>query len=200
MRSVLTDGDRRGARYTAVVVLAAIVVALAFPASAFGREQSVEETYDATVAAYNQTLNQLEQCSLNFDTFQQFAKANRPADGAPKEEWDDWAKAYRLVAETFVGCMRSLKAKADVLKKKLDDLEKQLDSISLQDPPARDERDKNDKARKFLNRAKADLGEWKVGANYKIKLGVEMNRKAADDYGKHGSGSVKIEIRIQVSF
>ena len=54
--------------------------------TAFG--QSIEETYDATRKAYDQTLNQLEQCDENFYEFQQMFKRNRPAADAPKEEWD----------------------------------------------------------------------------------------------------------------
>jgi len=165
--------------------------------------QSVGETYDATLAAYNRTLNLLEECDEHFANFQQFFKEQRPPDGAPKEEWDTWGKAYRTWVDIYRLCVSNLKKEADDLKKKLDELEKQLDSLAdteRQPPPRNEDDDKKKKAQDLLKKGEADLGGWTLNIRYKIQRVNDWSREASDQLTEHGSGRVKIEPRFELRF
>ena len=170
--------------------------------TAFG--QSVEESYDATRKAYDQTLNQLEQCDENFYEFQQMFKRNRPATDAPKEEWDRWAKSYKEWMGMMTGCMRKLKANADVLKKKLEDLAKALDAIEADEeekqPPAKDAKDKHEKEKELLKKGATDLEKWKIGLKVRVGQIHQMCGEASAEVEKHGSGKVKIEPYFKYDF
>lgn len=175
-----------------------IWLVLVSPANATA--QSLEETYDATFAAYNSTLNQLEDCDQRFAAFQQFFKDQRPPAGASKEEWDTWAKAYRTWVEIFTACMRKLRSEADVLKKKLDELEVALGSVSDSAQPRKEDDDKKKKARDLLRKGTNDLGQWTVGAQYKIQRVNDWSKEASDQVKEHGSGAVRIEPRLELKF
>ena len=168
------------------------------------RAQSLEETYDATLDAYNQTLNQMEKCDQSFEGFQKLFKENRPAADASKEDWDNWAKAYRFWVDIYTGCMRTLKKKADDLKAKLAELQKQLDAISAEPerkaPPQKGADDKKKKAQYLLKKGATDLGEWTVNVRYKIREVDGWSRSASSEVEKHGSGKVKIEPRFEFKF
>ncbi len=162
--------------------------------------QSLEEAYDATFAAYNRTLNQLERCDESFAEFQQFFKEERPPAGSSKEEWDIWAKAYRSWVDLYTGCMGKLRKQADDLKKRLDELEKQLDSLGSDTEAKAPPQQPVKKAQDLLNKGKNDLDEWTIGVRYKIRQIDGWSRKASDDVKEHGSGEVKIEPRFQYDF
>ena len=165
--------------------------------------QSLEETYDATLAAYNSTLNHLEECDEAFAAFQQFAKEQRPPTGSTKEAWDNWAKAYRVWVDVFTGCMRKLKKEADDLKRKLDELEKQLDLLADTEtrlPPRKKDDDKKKKAQDFLKKGEADLEKWTLNVRYKIERVNDWSREASEQVNEHGSGDVKIEPRFEFRF
>lgn len=162
--------------------------------------QSLEERYDATLAAYNSTLTQLERCDESFAEFQQFFKEQRPLAGAPKDEWDTWAKAYRSWVDLYTGCMGKLKKQADDLKKKLDELERQLDSLGSDTETKAPPQAVNEKAQNLLNKGKKDLEGWTIGVRYKIRQIDGWSRKASDDVKEHGSGEVKIEPRFEYKF
>ena len=113
-------------RSTLVVLIGLIFFALVInPANA--NAQSVEEAYDATQAAYNQTLNQMEECDLKFQEFQQMAKQDRPHYWASSQDWERWKTNYLFSVVIYRHCMDKLKREADNLKKKLAELEDQLD-------------------------------------------------------------------------
>lgn len=95
------------------------------PAPANG--QSVEQAYDATLAAYNKTLNQMEECDLKFQEFQQMAKKDRPVYYASSEDWERWRKNYLFSVVIYRLCIDKLKREADNLRKKLAELEDKLD-------------------------------------------------------------------------
>lgn len=188
-----------------MLIIFAALVCLALDGSntsAFG--QSVEVTYDATRQAYDRTLNQLEQCDLNFAEFQQMFKRNRPDADAPKEEWDRWANSYRNWMGMMTGCMRKLKKDADELKKKLEELRQQLEAAEPDDegrqPPAKGAKEKNEKAKDFLIRASADLEKWKLSVRVRIGQIHKMCGEASAEVEKHGSGKVKIEPYFKYDF
>ena len=188
-----------------MLIVLATLASLALGSSsttAFG--QSVEETYDATRKAYDQTLNQLEQCDANFYEFQQMFKRNRPAADAPKEEWDRWARSYKDWMGMMTGCMRTLKVDADVLKKKLEELQKQLDAIEADEeekgPPAKGAKDKHEKAKELLIKGATDLEKWKLGLKVRVGQLHQMCGEASAEVEKHGSGKVKIEPYFKYDF
>jgi len=163
--------------------------------------ETLEQQYDATLAAYNSTLNQIEECDQYFGLFQQWFKEQRPPAGARKEDWDAWGNDYRKVAEGLSNCLRVLRKRADDLKKKLDELEKLLDSSGDSDrqPPPRKEDDaKKKKAKDLVNKGKGDLGQWTLTVEYKIKRVKDSTREASDQLKQHGSG--KFELRWEFKF
>jgi len=166
--------------------------------------ESLEETYDATLAAYNRTLNQLEQCDLNFTEFQQSFKRNRPPADASKEEWDQWARAYRHWVDVMTGCMRNLKKEADALKKKLDELAKQLGSLANTEtkaPPRKESDDeKKKKAQDLLKKGTADIEKWTLNVKYEIRQIDGWSGEASEQVKEHGSGKVRIEPRFVFKF
>ena len=164
--------------------------------------QSLEEKYDATLAAYNRTLNQLEECDEAFAAFQKFFQSQRPPSGASKEDWDKWGKAYRTWVEVFTGCMAKLRKEADDLKKRLDELEKQLGSLadSERQPPRKEGDDKKKKAQDLLKKGATDLEKWTLRVRYKIREVNDWCREASDRVDEHGSGAVKIEPRFVYKF
>lgn len=162
--------------------------------------QSLGETYDATLAAYNSTLNQLEECDEGFAAFQQFFKEQRPAAGATKEDWDNWGKAYRTWVEVYTRCMNKLKKEADNLRKKLDELEKQLGSLDTGTPPRKEDNDRKKKAQDLLKKGKGDLDQWTLNVRYKIQKVNDWSKEASDQVSEHGSGAVKIEPRFVFKF
>jgi outer membrane murein-binding lipoprotein Lpp len=166
--------------------------------------QSLDETYDATRKAYDQTLNQLEQCDANFYEFQQMFKRERPSADAPKEAWDAWAKSYKDWMGLMTGCMRKLKADADVLKKKLEELQKQLDAIEADEeekgPPAKAAKDQHEKAKELLIKGATDLEKWKLGLKVRVGQIHKMCGEASAEVEKHGSGRVKIEPYFKYDF
>ena len=192
---------------TARLIFAVLVCVFAFVitgSNVTAGAQSLEETYNATLDAYNQTLNQLEACDQSFEGFQKFFKENRPKADAPKEDWDNWAKAYRFWVDIYTGCMRSLKKKADDLKAKLAELQKQLDTISAEPerkaPPPKGADDKKKKAQDLLKKGTTDLREWTLSVRLKIRAVNGMSREASDEVKKHGSGAVKIEVSFKFDF
>lgn len=164
--------------------------------------QSLEERYDATLAAYNSTLNQIEECDQYFDLFQQWFKDLRPPAGAKKEDWDAWGNGYRTVADGLANCLRALKKKAADLKKKLDELEKQLDSLAdteAKAPPRKESDDeKKKKAQDLLKKGEADLEKWTLNVKYKIQRVIDWSKEASDQLREHGSG--KFELRFVFKF
>lgn len=163
--------------------------------------QTLEEQYDATLAAYNSTLNQLEECDEGFAAFQQFFKEQRPAAGASKEEWDNWGRAYRTWVEVYTRCMNKLKKEADNLRRKLDELEKQLSSLAdTTRPPRKEDDDRKKKARDLLNKGKGDLDQWTLNVRYKIQKVNDWSKEASDQVGEHGSVAVRIEPRFVFKF
>lgn len=163
--------------------------------------QTLEEQYDATLAAYNSTLNQIEECDQYFGLFQQWFKDLRPPAGAKKEDWDAWGNDYRTVAEGLSNCLRHLRKKADDLKKKLDELEKLLDSSAgtdAQPPPRKEDDAKKKKAKELVNKGKKDLEGWTLGVEYKIKRVKDSTREASDQLKEHGSG--RFELRWEFKF
>lgn len=110
---------------------ALFAVSLTFLAFVIGpaaaNAQTVEEAYDATLAAYNKTLNQMEECDLKFQEFQQMAKKDRPVYYASSEDWEQWKKNYLFSVVLFRLCMDKLKREAENLRKKLAELEDKLD-------------------------------------------------------------------------
>lgn len=172
-----------------------------FAGAAPANAQSLEQTYDATLAAYNSTLNELETCAEDFSNWQEFARDKRPDADAPKAEWDGWARSYRHWAEAYVGCLRQLKKEADDLKRKLDELQRQLDgaapSTETREEPSKEAKDK---ARNLLNKGRKDLEGWTLNVRYKIGQANRMNQAASADVEKHGSGEVKIEPRFEYKF
>jgi hypothetical protein len=184
-------------------VAAAGLAFIILAASSNAKAQSVEEAYDATLDAYNQTLNQMEECDLKFQEFQQVAKNNRPADGASKEDWDEWAKAYIFSVGMYRLCIDRLKREADNLRKKLDELEEQLDgagSSSETKPTRKEPSDKEKKAPGLLKKGNEDLEKWTIGVRYKIKLVNDWSPGASEDVREHGSGKFKIEPRFEYRF
>lgn len=190
----------RMARLSVFACLALVVLAGGYTDA---NAQSVEEAYDATLDAYNQTLNQMEECDLKFQEFQQIAKNGRPAAGAPKADWDEWAKQYRFWVDVYRGCIGMLKREADNLRKKLDELEKQLDGAASgteTKAPRKDSSDKEKKAPGLLKKGNEDLEKWTIGVRYKISQVNDWSRSASEDVKEHGSGEVKIEPRFEYKF
>lgn len=162
--------------------------------------ESVEEAYDRTFAAYNRTLNLLEECDEAFANFQQFFKEQRPPDGAPKEEWDKWGKAYRVWVDLYLRCISNLKKEADDLKKKLDDLQRQLDGLAGTEPREPPRKGVKEKAQNLVNKGKKDHEGWTIGVRYKIRQVNGWSQEASEKVRDHGSGQVKIEPRFEFKF
>jgi hypothetical protein len=149
------------------------LIALLLAAFAGGaRAQSLEKSYQETLAAYKEALEGFDRCSRALDELQKQASQHRPKQGASREEWDKWATTYLEGADRLVNCLREYKREADDLKKKLDELEKQLDAISAgndkgdksREPDKTDE-EKKEEADELAKKAKADLSRW----NYDVK-------------------------------
>lgn len=185
-------------RNAAFAALACIVFTAG---AATAHAESVEEAYDKTLEAYNRTLNLLEECDEAFANFQQLFKEQRPPDGAPKEDWDKWGKAYRSWVDIYRLCVTNLKKQADDLKKKLDELQRQLDGLAggtePREPPRKEVKEK---AQNLLNKGRKDLDGWTLGVRYKIRQVDGWSREASDQVREHGSGQVKIEPRFELKF
>ncbi len=183
------------------VAFAALACVFFTAGGATAHAEGVEEAYDKTLDAYNRTLNQLEECDENFAAFQKFAKEMRPSADAKKEDWDDWAKAYRVWVDVYTRCMANLKKQADDLKKKLDELQRQLDGLTAgtepREPPRKEVKDK---AQNLLNKGRKDLVGWTLGVRYKIGQINKWSGEASTEVDKHGSGAVKIEPRFEFKF
>lgn len=178
--------------------VALLIAVVAFCGSLTARAQSLEETYDTTLAAYNQTLNQMEECDQAFAEFQQFFKEQRPGPNGTKEEWDTWGRSYRAWVDIFTGCLRRLKKEADDLRRKLGELERQLDGTSSASESKGGSHHRE--AQDLVKKGRKNLSGWTINVQYKIRNANEMSREASDRVSENGSGQVKVEPRFQFEF